>query len=139
MVDRPRDDADDRTTPVRRQNSTESAFETGFDETLHLLSHHRRRDVLYYLQEHEVATAETLATEITANETGVSPSDVTPDDREPALIDLYQNHLPKLTDQRVVEFDRRSGAVRWSSSSDEITSLLEYFYDMEHTAPEDGE
>ncbi|RQG98850.1 DUF7344 domain-containing protein [Natrarchaeobius oligotrophus] len=132
MVDRHRDGGDERETPVRRWELADSEFEPGLDETLLLLSHHRRRDVLYYLSEHELAGVETLATEIVANERGCPPRDVTPADREPITIDLYQNHLPKLTDGRLVEFDRRSGAVRWSFPSSNATTLLEFFYDFEH-------
>lgn len=118
---------------------TESDVQTGFDEILSLLSHHRRRDVLYYLREHELASVDTLATEIAATERDCAPADVTPTDREPILIDLQHHHLPKLADNRVLEFDRRSGAVRWTSPPEPVCSLLEYLYEAEHTLPADGD
>ena len=139
MVDGTRDGTDDRQTPVRRRQLTESDVKTGFDETLSLLSHHRRRDVLYYLREHGVATDETLATEIAATELDCEPEDVTAADREPILIDLRHHHLPKLDDGPLLEFDRRSGAVRWASPSDPVRSLLDYLYDAEHSRPESAE
>ncbi|MEY7850499.1 hypothetical protein AB7C87_15025 [Natrarchaeobius sp. A-rgal3] len=132
MVDRHRDGEDEHDPPSRRRELDESEFEMGFDEILLLLSHHRRRDVLYYLSEHDLASVERLATEIVANERHCHPDDVTPADRESITIDLYQSHLPKLTDHRVVEFDRRSGAVRWNEPPDDVVSLLEFFYDVEH-------
>ncbi|WP_293029012.1 hypothetical protein [Natronococcus sp.] len=101
------------------------------DEFLSLLSNRRRRDVLYCLSEREVASVESLATTIAAREASVSVERVSPDDREPVLIDLYHAHLPKLADRRLIEYDRRSGTVRWSASSDELEALLECCYGLE--------
>ncbi|MGQ3722646.1 MULTISPECIES: DUF7344 domain-containing protein [Natrialba] len=116
---------------IDRQRSS-SSDESRIDELLLILSHHRRRDVLYYLSEHELASIESLATKITAHELDCSSSDVTPDDRKPVLIDLYHNHLPKLTNSGLIEYDRRSGAIKWSLESSHIHSLLEQCYETEH-------
>lgn len=139
MDDGTRDGTDDRSTPVRRRQLSDSDLKTGFDETLSLLSHHRRRDVLYYLREHELASVETLATEIAATELDCAPEDVTASDREPIVIDLRHHHLPKLADNRLLEFDRRSGTVRRTSLPDPLRSLLEYLYDAEYALPADGD
>ena len=139
MGDGTRDGTDDRSAPVGRRRGTESDFETGFDDALSLLGHHRRRDVLYYLREHELATDETLATELAAAELDCAPDDVTATDREPILIELRHHHLPKLADGRLVEFDRRSGAVRWASPAAPVRSLLDYLYDAERARSENAE
>lgn len=138
MSDGTRDEPHDRSIPVGRRE-LESTFETGFDEALSLLCNHRRRDVLYYLREHDLASVDTLATEIAAAELGCAPADVTATDREPILIDLQQHHLPKLADSGVLEYDRRSGAVRWASPSDPVRSLLDYLYDAERARAERGD
>jgi hypothetical protein len=101
------------------------------DELLSLLSNRRRRDVLYCLSETDVASIESLATTIAAREASVPAERVSPDDREPVLIDLYHAHLPKLADRRLIEYDRRSGTVRWTASSDELEALLERCYELE--------
>jgi hypothetical protein len=101
------------------------------DELLSLLSNRRRRDVLYCLSETDVASIESLATTIAAREASVPAERVSLDVREEVLIDLYHAHLPKLADRRLIEYDRRSGTVRWSASSEELEALLERCYELE--------
>ena len=104
---------------------------SSIDEFLSLLSNQRRRDVLYRLSETEVASIESLATTIAAREMSVPAERVSPDDREPVLVDLYHTHLPKLADRRLIEYDRRSDTVRWSAPGDELETLLERCYELE--------
>lgn len=133
MADRDSGDAKKQFPPIDRKSSSSAGHKPWIDELLHILSNHRRRDVLYYLSEHELASIETLATEITALEFDCSSSDVTPDDREPILIDLYHNHLPKLTNSGLIEYDRRSGAIKWSLTSDDVHSLLDRCHEIERS------
>lgn len=133
MADRNSGDAKKRFPPIDRKSSPSAGSKSRIDELLLILSHHRRRDVLYYLSEHELGSIETLATEITALEIDCPSSDVTPEDREPILIDLYHNHLPKLTNSGLIEYDRRSGAIKWALASDDVHSLLERCHEVERS------
>lgn len=101
------------------------------DELLSLLSYRRRRDTLYYISDHETASLESLATSIAAREADIPAENVSADEREAVLIDLYHNHLPKLADQRLIEYDSRSGAIMWSSPPDNLEELLECCHALE--------
>ncbi|MFC4437968.1 MULTISPECIES: DUF7344 domain-containing protein [Natrialbaceae] len=104
------------------------------DELLSLLGHQRRRDVLYYLSENEIADVESLATTIAAREADLPVEQITADEREPVLIDLYHNQLPKLADRQLVEYDSRSGTVRWTSPTADLEQVLECCHDLETDA-----
>lgn len=91
------------------------------DELLECLTKSRRRLVLYYLQENDVADVEELATEIAAWEMDVLPDDVPIDHREDITRELLHNHLPRLAETKCIEYDRRSGTVRYT----ELPTLLD--------------
>ncbi|GAB3034624.1 DUF7344 domain-containing protein [Natronobiforma cellulositropha] len=130
MVDRRTEDTDAQSsTPVRRCASADPG-RARIDEALRLLSHHRRRDVLYYLADHDLASLDALATTVVCRETGVSSERVDAAERDPVLVDLYHNHVPKLADCGLVEYDRRSGAIRWSASTP-VETLLECSRELE--------
>ena len=127
MVTYRSDDTDDWTTTAepRFEPAATDDRQASIDELLSTLSHRRRRDVLYALSENEVMDAESLATRIAASEADCPPERIDADDRKSVLIELSHVHLPKLADRRAIEYDRRSGAVRWSAPSDDLESLLD--------------
>lgn len=86
------------------------------DELLVGLARRRRREVLYVLLEHELATVE----EVTS---GISRRDG--EDRETARVDLVHNHLPKLSDRGLIEYDPRSGSIRLTDPGDRVVALVE--------------
>ena len=133
MVDYRSEDREDHATTADSGVELPAVGEqrSSVDESLSLLSNRRRRDVLYCLSETKVASIESLATAIVAREVSVPAERVSPDDRERLLIDLYHTHLPKLADRGLIEYDQRSGTVRWSTVSDELETLLERCYELE--------
>lgn len=86
-------------------------------ELLSGLASRRRREVLYYLLEHELADLESVAGRIARRERTA--------DHETVRIDLVHNHLPKLADRGLVEYDPRSGAIRLIDLDDRFVALLE--------------
>lgn len=86
-------------------------------ELLAGLARRRRREVLYYLLEHELADLETIATRIARMEREGDP--------ERIRTDLVHTHLPKLADRGLIEYDRRSGAIRLTDPGDRLVALLE--------------
>ncbi|MFC4989982.1 MULTISPECIES: DUF7344 domain-containing protein [Saliphagus] len=86
-------------------------------ELLSGLSRRRRREVLYYLVEHELADIESIAGRIARRERGADP--------EAVRIDLAHNHLPKLADRGLIEYDPRSGAIRLIALEDRFVALLD--------------
>ncbi|AGB39541.1 DUF7344 domain-containing protein [Natronococcus occultus] len=76
-----------------------------------LLSHSRCRYVTYYLLETRHTDIETLSRQITAWERGESPETVSESARRPVRTSLIHDHLPRLDEDGLVEFDPRSGSV----------------------------
>lgn len=84
------------------------------DDAFHLLQAARRRAVLRYLLEHddrEQFTMRELAEEVGAWEDDTTVRELTSTPRSRVYIALYQNHLPKLADHGVIEYDRNRGLV----------------------------
>lgn len=99
--------------------------ESYLDRILGALSHPRRRLLLYYLQESGPVSIEDAAARIAAWERG-QPADEIPEGvRETVLTSLYHGHVPKLTEQGIVDYDRRSGAIRFQEPPEELERLLE--------------
>lgn len=136
MVDYRSENSDGQSTPGEFPLDAPAVDDqrSSIDELLSALCHQRRRDVLYYLSENEVADVESLATTIAAREADLPSEQITTDEREPVLIDLYHNHLPKLADRKLVEYDSRSGAVRWTSPTGDLEHILECCHELETDA-----
>ncbi|WP_255167583.1 DUF7344 domain-containing protein [Natrononativus amylolyticus] len=124
--------ADRRTEDTDSSQSTDRGFvspaferEDGIDDLLALLSHRRRRRVLYYLSDRELADVGEVAAAVAAREADLEAERVSDEARTAVAIDLSHNHLPKLADRGVVDYDRRSGAVRWTTPPEALATLLE--------------
>lgn len=94
------------------------------DTCLHLVADRHRRRVINHLR-HETdgtATFDTLVDQVhsRASDTKDGP----PRGREALAIQLHHTHLPKLAAHGVVEFDPRSGAVRYRSD-EQVESVLD--------------
>jgi DNA-binding transcriptional ArsR family regulator len=75
------------------------------DTYIQLVADQRRRRILQTLREAESASVDELADQLAADGG---------DSAEQISVDLHHNHLPKLADANVVEYDSRSNAVRYS-------------------------
>ena len=82
------------------------------DTLFDVLSDARRRYALHYLlgTADGVTNVETLAEEIAAWERATGRADAPAED---VMVDLHHAHLPLLVDVGLVEYDERSGAVRY--------------------------
>ncbi|MFW5958701.1 MAG: DUF7344 domain-containing protein [Natronomonas sp.] len=80
-------------------------------EIFELLKNERRRRVIEYLktQEDSTTSLSTLAKHIAALENDVDQAQVSSAQRKRTYISLYQNHLPKLDDYGVIEYQQNSG------------------------------
>jgi len=90
------------------QDSREVGFGVPREVVEDLLSSRRRRLLVACLGEGPASIAD-LATEVVARERGVDPADVTPTQREEAIDELYQVHLPELTATGIVDYDSMRG------------------------------
>lgn len=94
-------------------------------EIFEAMTDQRRRYVLYFLQEEEVADIETLAEHVAAWEQDITVEAVSEDEVTNVQIDLFHTHLPKLQDAGLVEYDRRSRTARYRLPSALINKLLQ--------------
>ena len=97
-----------------------------YDECFDLLSNHRRRYALHYLQQQDdgVALGE-LADQVAAWENGVDVDAVSYDERKRVYTSLQQVHLPRMDNLDVVEFDDREGHVRIGIAAEHLDVYLE--------------
>lgn len=86
----------------------------------------RRRHTLYYLNDHrtEPITIDELARHVTAMETEYAPDTLVEADYADIKRELYHNHLPRLDDYGIIDYDPRSGDMRFHQSSRGLLLLL---------------
>lgn len=83
-------------------------------DILDALTHRRRRLILYYLHDRSgPVEADELARQILAWETNTTVGNITDGDCERVVTGLYHNHLPKLADAGMIEYDQEMLTVRW--------------------------
>jgi DNA-binding transcriptional ArsR family regulator len=94
------------------------------DAYLRLLADQHRRLILRYLRSEADGT--TTFADLVARLGGGdrAPGSDRPRDPERIAIQLEHTHLPTLADHGVVEYDRRSGAVRYQSD-EQVEALLD--------------
>ncbi|MFC4986356.1 DUF7344 domain-containing protein [Saliphagus infecundisoli] len=85
------------------------------DRLFELLSEHRRRVLLRYVEDRPVVTVGELAA-IVSEETGTATSE--------AAISIRHADLPALADAGLIEYDSRSSTVRYDGD-DLVSDLLE--------------
>jgi hypothetical protein len=91
------------------------------DDVFHILQTKRRRDVLRYLQGTDgPVRMRALAEQVAAWEHDTTVDALTSNERQRVYISLYQSHLPKLDEERIIRYDKDRGIV-------ERTALAERF------------
>ncbi len=96
------------------------------DACLQLVADRHRRRVIHHLR-HEATEATTVDDLVDQLHSGDSPSNNGPQrDREKLAILLHHIHLPKLAEYGVVEFEHRSGAVRYHPD-EQVEAVLNSF------------
>ncbi|WP_142859354.1 DUF7344 domain-containing protein [Salinigranum halophilum] len=107
------------------------------DTQFGMLKNRRRRDILRYLRENDdESTLSDLAEFIAAKENGVERRLLSSDERKRVYIGLYQCHLPKMDDARVIDFEKRSGGVRLRPEADQLFAYIDDEDDEEESAGE---
>lgn len=102
------------------------------EDVVRALAERERRYVVYYALDHERVSIDELgdvvAGWVAANEGRV----MVPPDRESLVIDLYHNHIPRLADAGLVEFDETTQVVTAVSLPGAVRDLVQLTYMAEH-------
>lgn len=101
------------------------------DRVLEGLSRERDRHILYHLMDNEPTEFDELVDAIAAVEAGRSAAAVPDDVHEEIRTKLYHMRLPKLEDLGIIEFDERSGAVRYRNPPPHFEEFLHLARDLD--------
>jgi len=97
------------------------------DTTHTILSSRRRRFLLYHFLENDHANLTEIALQIAAWEEDTSIKDVSEDLHQRVKIALVHNHLPRLADHGIIEYDTRSGDIVVRDGFAEFRPILAHF------------
>ena len=101
------------------------------DRIFDVLSNHRRRRVLQYLERNEQALVAELAEHIAAIENKKAITALSSQERKRVYIALYQSHLPKMAMADIVQYDKDRGTVKLADAAGELCSLLAIYESTE--------
>jgi len=114
------------TEETEESGTTTDVTEIPYDDCFDLLSNHRRRYALHYLQQQgEEATLGELADHVAAWENDIDTDAVSYDERKRVYTSLQQVHLPRMDNLDVVEFDDREGRVTIGDAAEHLDIYLE--------------
>lgn len=101
------------------------------DEIFHVLQNERRRLVLRYLDEcdDDVVRMGDMAEQVSAWEHDTTVQALTSTQRQRVYIPLYQNHLTKLDDLEIIEYNQSRGLVERGPRVGQLQAYLEPFGD----------
>lgn len=105
------------------------------DTVYDILRDRYRRYALYYLQDHDPASAEELTEQIAIWETNAGESEDVDEIRERIALELRHTHLPKLRDTGVIEYDRRSETIRHGTPPEILQTALDSAAEIEQPKP----
>ncbi|MDS0297210.1 hypothetical protein NDI76_00450 [Halogeometricum sp. S1BR25-6] len=101
------------------------------DALFRVLSHRRRRRVLWFLLERPETTLGEVADVLVGWELKDGDDAAGPDDHRRVLIALHHRHLPILEGSGLVEYDVETGSIRFSSPPEPVTVLIKFSYQYE--------
>lgn len=103
----------------------ENAANADLDAVFDLLSKTRCRYTMYYVLENTPTTVGRLSGQIAAWESETDIQSVTESEKQPITISLLHNHLPRLADHGIIEFDQRSGDIVTADGFAAVRDLVE--------------
>ncbi|ELY76757.1 DUF7344 domain-containing protein [Natrinema pallidum] len=96
-----------------------------------LLAESERRFLLYQLADEGSANLEDLIVQVAAWELDARADTIDKEVRQRVYVSLVHNHLPRLEDYDIIEYDLRSGDIVLAEGFEDIKPLLEQFRQTE--------
>lgn len=111
---------------TRSEDSTRGQLSE--DQIFHLLQNQRRRWVLKYLEgrDGQVRMGD-IAEQVAAWEHDTTVKALTSKERQRVYIPLYQNHLPKLDEEGIIDYNQSRGYVERLPPADQLIPYLDPF------------
>lgn len=94
------------------------------DYVFQSVANSRRRYLLYTLESQTEWSVTELATKLVAWETDTQEQDVSQEEIDRMFASLYHAHIPKLVDERVIEFDKESETIRPGEYTAQVLTAL---------------
>ena len=95
------------------------------DHVFEALAHPRRRYALYTLLEDTEVSLQDLAEQITAWEDEAPEETLYDDEVEQVYVSLYHNHVQKLVEDGIVEFDEATETIEPGPNAEQVLTVLE--------------
>lgn len=106
------------TPPTNESLPTNAIFE--------VLCNRRRRDIIELLVDRDgESTTGELAEQIAAMENDKPVAQINSTERKRVYVGLYQNHLPKMHDIGVIDYDKNRGTVRLTDAAGQLHPYLQ--------------
>lgn len=87
--------------------------EPTLDDVFHILRNERRRNALFYLKHTDgIVDISDLSEQVAAWENDIKPEELSSQERKRVYIALYQNHLPLMDKDDIINYDKDRGDIQ---------------------------
>ncbi|NKE38017.1 hypothetical protein GWG54_19925 [Natronococcus sp. JC468] len=102
-----------------------------FDEILTVLSNTQRRQILYQLRNQGATSRTKMARRLAAWKYEISPEEVPDKVMKAFEIELYHNHLPKLKEAHLIEYDKTSKQILVDDLSTFVEMCIDCYFSID--------
>ena len=91
----------------------------------HLLSNRRRDLIIHHMAANDGRAEFSELVDVVAEDVYGEPVDtISGEDRHKVYISLYQSHLPKLQDAKIIDYERKSGEMWFGEAAEDVLAYL---------------